>query len=101
MLVDWFSALQRAEIESLLAPLPRQLCKLAAFAIPGVLEVDPVMRIDPCQRDAVTRAQDLDQDAPRRHLRLGGTARHIREIAGEFHADRIVADHLTKGRAVV
>src|SRR5256885_6496271 len=47
---------------NLLAPLLRQLRQRAAFAIAGVLEVDPVMRVDPRQRDAVAQAQHLYED---------------------------------------
>ena len=79
----------------------RQRRQRAAFAIARVLVVDPVMRIDPLERNAVARPQHLHQDPPRRDLRLGGAARHVGIIAGEFHPDRIGPDHLVKGRAVV
>src|SRR5205814_5743436 len=82
-------------------PLPRHGGERAAFAIARVLEVDPVMRIDAIERDAVSRPQDLDQDPPRLNLRLGRPARDVGIIAGEFHADRGILVHLVIGLAVV
>src|ERR1700738_219651 len=77
----------------LLPPLPRQRRERAAFAIAGVLVVDPVMRIDVIERNAVARPQHFYQHPPRRNLRLGGDLRDVGIIAGEFHPDRSAADH--------
>src|SRR6267378_6758401 len=85
----------------LLSPLPCQRRQRAALAIACVLVVDPVVRIDPPDRNAVTRPQYPHQNPPRRDLRLGRAAHYVGIIAGEFHADRIAADHLMKGRAVI
>src|SRR6266481_5040813 len=65
------------------------------------LEVDPVMCIDVIERDAVARPQHLDQDPPRRNLRVGRPARDVGIVAGKFHADRGVLVDLMIGLAVV
>src|SRR3954462_3374891 len=86
---------------TLLSPLPRHRRQRAAFAISRVLEIDPVVGIDAIERNRVARAQHAHENAPRRDLRLCRTARDIRIVAGELHADRIAADHLMEGVAVV
>src|SRR3978361_1073568 len=64
-----------------LPPLPRKRRQRAAFAIAGVLVVDPVVRIDPVQRNAVAHPQHLQQDSPRRDLCLGGATGHVGIVA--------------------
>src|SRR3984885_15871352 len=66
------------ESESLLLPpLVRQRCECAAFAVARILEVDPVMRIDVVERNAITRAQHLHQNPPGRDLLLSRAARDV------------------------
>src|SRR3981189_3637332 len=61
---------------TLLSPLPCQRRQRAAFAIARVLVVDPVVRVDPLDGNAVARPQQAPQDPPRRDLRPGGAAPH-------------------------
>src|SRR3954451_23944206 len=79
-------------------PLPCQRRQRAAFAVAGILVVDPVVRIDPLEGNVVTRPQHLHPEPPCYNLSLGSPARHVGIIAGELHPDRIAADHLTISR---
>ena len=53
------------------------------------------------ERNAVSRPQHPDQDAPGIDLRLRRGPRHVGIVAGELHAARIVPDLLMVGLAVV
>src|SRR5262245_42962553 len=94
-------ALNSRETGGLLRPLPRQSRQGTAFAIAGILEVDPVVRIDVIQRNVIARAQHAYEYPPGGDLRIGRGLRYIGIVARELDADRCVLVHLVIGLAVV
>jgi hypothetical protein len=61
--------MRRMVRSKLLCPLPCHRRQGTAFAVARNLEVDPVERIDMVERNAVSRPQHADQDAPGIDLR--------------------------------
>src|SRR6202035_990786 len=75
--------------------------EFAAFTVPPILEVNPIVSIDVFGRNPISLLEKGRQQQPSSHLLGSGRLGNVRKVADKLHADRIRFDNRAVGIGIV